>query len=350
MKKHPFTIMFLILSFLTIDSFSQEFGKATGRVLDKQTGAPLENANVYLVNTTLGSATNNAGRYTIENVPPGKYFIIVTNVGYGREQSTIQIQGNKITQLNFEMKKQAVQLSEVIVINDDDWEENLETFEEKLFGKTMFAESCEIVNPQNIKFATDNDDNFVAESDSLIEIHNNALGYKIDLLINRFVWNTSTDIGSFSFYPKFEEMQTEDADQKLMWKNNRQKAYVGSLRHFLRTIVKDSLLESEYVLFQGTVADFKFNDQLPVKLKEMPVERSEDYIRLCLPEPYLVRNNYLKMDRFDLIRNQNCVIVPQDCLIFNYDGILLNPEKIQLSGYWANQRIADALPYDYKVE
>lgn len=353
MKKNPIIFLFLLLTFLTFESYSQnlDYGKSTGRVLDKRTGAPLENANVYLVNTTLGSSTNKAGRYNIENVPPGKYIIIVSVVGYARDQSTLEIQKNRNTKIDFELKKRPVVLDEVTVNADDDWEDNLETFKEKLLGDTQFTDSCYIANPNVIYFTKDEDDNFVAKSDGFVVILNNALGYKIDLLINRFVWNTATDIGSYSLYPRFEEMQSDDNEKLQLWKENRAKAYTGSFRHFLRIVAKDSLPNSNFALFQGSVAEFTFNKKTPVDLREMEVEYEENYVRFCLPDPYLIRNNYLHhLNQYDLMLNQNCVIVAYDCLLFNYDGIIFNPEKIQLSGYWANQRIADALPYNYIIE
>jgi hypothetical protein len=50
-------------------------GSISGSLSDKYTKTPLIGANILLVNTLLGAATNEAGEFFIENVPVGSYTI-----------------------------------------------------------------------------------------------------------------------------------------------------------------------------------------------------------------------------------------------------------------------------------
>ena len=57
-------------------------GKIAGRVIDNQTGEGLPGANVFVRGTNFGAATDVEGYYTILNVPPGKFVVEVSMVGY----------------------------------------------------------------------------------------------------------------------------------------------------------------------------------------------------------------------------------------------------------------------------
>lgn len=48
-------------------------GKISGKVIDAATKEPLIGANIVVVNTNWGAATNIEGEYFILNIPPGNY-------------------------------------------------------------------------------------------------------------------------------------------------------------------------------------------------------------------------------------------------------------------------------------
>tara|TARA_Y100001970_G_scaffold293435_1_gene440178 strand:+ start:43 stop:3195 length:3153 start_codon:yes stop_codon:yes gene_type:complete len=63
-------------------------GKVSGRVIDVGSGEPLIGANVMLLETTFGSATDTEGYYHILNVPPGFYDLKVNMIGYAQKTVT----------------------------------------------------------------------------------------------------------------------------------------------------------------------------------------------------------------------------------------------------------------------
>ena len=63
-------------------------GKVSGRVIDTSSGEPLIGANVMLLETTFGSATDTEGYYHILNVPPGFYDLKVNMIGYAQKTVT----------------------------------------------------------------------------------------------------------------------------------------------------------------------------------------------------------------------------------------------------------------------
>ena len=90
-------------------------GKISGIVLDEK-DQPLVGCNVIIKNTMLGAATNLDGEYFILNVPPGKYQISASMIGYG----TMTIEGLQIivdltAKANFALKPETISGQEVIV-------------------------------------------------------------------------------------------------------------------------------------------------------------------------------------------------------------------------------------------
>ena len=91
-------------------------GKLKGKIIDKSTGEPLIGANIILQNTTLGASTDIDGYYFIINVPPGKYNLIISYVGY--QQTTIkdiQIFSDRTTSQNAALVPETFETDEIVV-------------------------------------------------------------------------------------------------------------------------------------------------------------------------------------------------------------------------------------------
>ena len=78
----------IVLTFFQITLFGGVTGKVSGKISDQSTGEPLIGANVMLVGSSLGSATDVNGMYHILNVPPGYYDLKVNMIGYGDKTVT----------------------------------------------------------------------------------------------------------------------------------------------------------------------------------------------------------------------------------------------------------------------
>ena len=53
-----------------------------GKVVDAKTGKALAGANVRLIGTSIGIATNNKGEFILEKVPEGTYTLRASYSGY----------------------------------------------------------------------------------------------------------------------------------------------------------------------------------------------------------------------------------------------------------------------------
>lgn len=85
-----------------------------GFVRDQLTGERIPYANVVLVGTPSGTAANDAGFFLID-VPPGRYSLRVSAVGYSPKDSAISIGALQTFELNIALAPVAIQTEEVVV-------------------------------------------------------------------------------------------------------------------------------------------------------------------------------------------------------------------------------------------
>lgn len=90
-------------------------GKISGRVLDRQK-QPLPGANVVLTGTSLGAATDLEGYYNIINIPPGKYRVQFSMIGYQNLiVQEVLVTSNNTTRLDAELGEETITAEEVVV-------------------------------------------------------------------------------------------------------------------------------------------------------------------------------------------------------------------------------------------
>lgn len=130
MKKYLvqfFSVIFLLLEFgfeiITIDEMnvyalnqSQKFG-IKGSVLDVVTGNALINANISVEGTNIGTTSNAAGEFLLDNLSAGKYKLKVTVMGYAPAVNTI-IVNDSTTNLVFKLYPTVIKLNSVTVIGE----------------------------------------------------------------------------------------------------------------------------------------------------------------------------------------------------------------------------------------
>lgn len=108
-----FTITLIYISSLQAGIF----GTLAGQVIDKQSGQPLVGVNIVLENAKLGAASDEDGFFLISNVPPGKYNISATMIGYKTEiKNDVTILVDLRTTIIYELEPTTLELDEQIVV------------------------------------------------------------------------------------------------------------------------------------------------------------------------------------------------------------------------------------------
>lgn len=110
-------LLFTLSLFAVSQAFAGTTGKVSGVVKDAQTGEVLPGANVVVIGTRLGATTDVDGAYFILNVPPGILAVQASMVGYAKvTQTDVRVKIDQTAKLNFELREEALQGDEILVV------------------------------------------------------------------------------------------------------------------------------------------------------------------------------------------------------------------------------------------
>ncbi|HEY6626803.1 MAG TPA: carboxypeptidase-like regulatory domain-containing protein, partial [Ignavibacteriaceae bacterium] len=119
MKKISTNLLALLVFLLSSTSiFAQTgVGKMSGKVLDADTKEPLIGANIILLNTNLGAATDIDGNYFILNITPGTYEVKISYVGYAPKTiQEVRVVANITYELDVELSTDFT-LPDIVVVD-----------------------------------------------------------------------------------------------------------------------------------------------------------------------------------------------------------------------------------------
>ena len=119
-KMKASVLFFLILISFSSASQAGTTGKLAGYVKDKDSGEPLFGANVVIEGTYLGAATDVDGYFYINNIPPGKYNVIISSIGYQKvTYQAVSIRIDLTTELEIELSSTAISLGQEVVVTSE---------------------------------------------------------------------------------------------------------------------------------------------------------------------------------------------------------------------------------------
>lgn len=132
---------------------SQNCGEIRGLVKDAKTGEEIAFATVVLDGTSIGMTTDIEGSYSIKNLKPGTYNIVVKYIGYETiKVSQITVRANGISYANIELRPNEVELTEVTVAKTNRYRDKKVYVEDdmnELYAPEMVEESY--MAPQSIQ-------------------------------------------------------------------------------------------------------------------------------------------------------------------------------------------------------
>jgi len=362
MKK---SILFLLAAFSTLAAFSQSGYSISGKIIDQETKQPLQGASVFAENTTLGTATNENGYFSL-SLPGGGYSIVVTFTGYQTETKRVTAGDAGNNDIVIEIKKKEKALEEFVVKSSSEVADGLakygDFFLENFIGKTANSKQCYIKNKEALKFF------YYKRSKRLkilatepLQIVNDALGYSIKYQLDSFVHEYNSQISIYTGNPLFQEMQPADAAQLEKWRAARKTAYNGSIVHFMRSLYQKKLKEEGFEIqfivknndkesaiplkdFYGAV-NYTMDDSSNVA-EILPRQKDVAVIYKNEPSPEL----YLAENPEASAKFQLSVLsfLPNEPLDIEQNGFYFEQNDIIITGYWGWEKVGDMVPYDYE--
>ena len=336
----------------------------TGTIIDAVTKNPMQGASVFAENTTTGTASASNGNFSLR-LPNGGYDLVITFTGYETTTKRITTADAENKELVIEVNQKAKEMEDVVIKSSsevaDGWVKYGEFFLDNFIGKTNNSKQCTITNQEVLKFYYYKRKNRLKVlATAPVEIENLALGYKIKYTLDSFVHEYNTEASVYTGSSLFEELPATDTAQITTWEINRQRAYNGSILHFMRSVYNKSLKENGFeIQFVAKNKDvdtaikvsnyygaLNYNKDDSTQLVDIMPNQPNIAIIYTDEEPdpeYLAQNDEKPKD-FQL---SVISIVPNESLDIEQNGYYFDQNDITITGYWIWDKVADLLPYDY---
>ena len=293
MKKYIVLLLFFLYKITDCIAIQSTQGThIKGIVTNASTQKSLHFANVFLSGTSLGAATDDEGRFVIYNIPPGTYTIVVSMMGYETRTQIIELYDLKHVEMNFRLKPIVLKGERVSVTGEipKEWKKNLKVFERAFFGLSEFAGACKFKNPEVLDFEYDRKQGlFKASAERPLIFINHALGYEVNIRISEFTarlfngdiysieqlggtynaqhWQKGSSKCTGTAF--FVELTPGNDKQVKKWIENRQRAYRGSKRHFLKSLYANRIKNEGFRIYGSMRIYSDSNDDYKVGMDEL---------------------------------------------------------------------------------
>jgi len=361
-------LFFAILSLTSTRVFAQARYNVAGIVTNEK-GEPLKSATVFIGGSERVTATDEDGRFNFTSILSGTYQLSVQLLGYAPLTRNVIVKNSPV-KVDMQLQQKTIKLEQVNIGKKNASEKNLKVFKEKFLGQSANAKQCVILNPEIINFSTKKGQLF-ADADDFLIIENKRLGYRLHYLLNGFSY-THTD-GTVSYHGEcsFEGLDGTD-EQKKQWAKNRLESYQGSFMHFLRSVYGNNTLENGfitkpvdgYATLKYDTTTIRLPDRViigdrPVMFDSLITAIDSNFMSFKFRQQLYVIYNPRLAARFNANKSdlRQSITVDQkgsvlrlatDQSIIDKKGSYTDYRDFFIHGYWANARVGDQLPVEYK--
>ena len=362
-------------------------------VIDVEKNKLVQNASVFLNTTSIGTATNEQGNFTL-TIPSGRYELIVSSIGY--ETYTQSLNSNNLTDFITIKLKVKSELMETVVVQPfekDGWAKWGQFFLDNFIGTSAIAKNCKIKNTKSIRFLKSKIE-LTAMADEPLIIENKDLGYTIHYQLENFSYSFESRYILYTGYPFFQPM-TGNFDRQKKWERKRSEVYFGSMMHFMRSLYINKIIEEGFEVrplkkilnvpyqtntdtpgnYPSTINSHLTEEERINKYFDQILhpDRYKDFIGTTIPGDsiaYAVNQTTAGLDFTDFLlviykkkaapteyqlRTKNGGAMMSQIILLNgkpievqANGNYYNPVDLMSTGYWAwSEKIAMMLPFDY---
>jgi len=359
------TLISCLLLILSLTTLKAQNADLKGKIIDNITKEPISFCNVYLSGTSFGSLTNDNGDFIIQDLPPGEYTMIISHIGYENVIKTVRFFNGSTDLGNQGLTEVTYDISdEVLVESSEDrkWKSRFRKFSRFMMGYNFNAINIDFINAYVADFSREDLPSLRPSRQFTLEIENRYLGYRTNYLVTDFLIG-----GRLQYvvgYPSFDELEAKSKKEERKWSNNRLSAYEGSLSHFFKSLLENTLEENDFIVNIT-------NLDPSVNLSHFDrVQSTANYSRALDP---LKQNAQFKIENTDKanIKRITCkhiievyhlgvtddygeslqsYIKPmQDSFLVYTNGVLVNARSVNLFGHYAQKGLYDLLPFNYEL-
>lgn len=343
----------IFLFFVIHHSFTQNI---QGEVKDEN-GQAISGASVYFDGSTLGTITDEKGKFKLQK-PEAQYAkLVVSFLGF----ETMMISKPKSTVFyKIILQPSNQELDEVIVQAPPFTRKAMmKVFRREFLGETRAGKRSEILNEDVIFFKFDLETNtLLAYSREPIQISNPHLAYNITFDLVEFTadFNMKTLSKNYmkrSFFAGTSYFEDVSEGKKRMEKR-RKKAYKGSSLHFFRALTKQKLKAEEFSIFHK---GFLIKPQ-----DVFDVEKRDDVFEVQILENDLAKFQIFGLNNKSKFRKQISVLYQQkrsqqteivfttNSFFVDHQGNYNEIHSISFIGEMSKAKMGQMLPLNYRLE
>ncbi len=334
----------------------------SGRVTDASTNRPMPFATVYINETTRGTTANGDGEYQLTGIRAGNVEIVASSVGYTTLQQVIRVASGQNRRVSFALAPDPNALATVTITGKRSAAYNrlLRTFKRELLGDTPFADKCEISN-ENTLVLTEKEGRLEAQAREPLVIENKSLGYRLHYNLLHF--DSFRRVAHYAGTSRFEILTPENTEQATRWERNRKKAYQGSMRHLIASLIARTYEREGFLVYTSKIdiADnasplFQFGGNQPtdsvqpdsvLKAAQLPSERR--FFSAKPLEIFYTWNRSVSSPYKDMPYAYSIVYMPKGkAAIVTTDGWISQPNGLEVRGVMSEDRLATLLPIDWQ--
>lgn len=316
----------------------------SGIVYDSKTKEPILGASVYFDGSSLGTITDLDGKFIITAPIKTHASLIISHLGYVLKRITnpLEIEG----ELRIAMVEEFQKIPEVVLTSDPfSRKQKLRVFRKEFLGDTRASDFCKILNEDSIElFFNTYDNTLSAYSKGPIVIENKYLGYLIKFDLDEFQIHfkrksldriDNIKYTLFSGFTLFIDIS--NYDNKIA--KRREKAYLGSPMHFMRTCWSNNWKGQNFTLKR------ELRTVSPDQILHIIDGDSMEFRRIVFQsEKFVV---YFK----NRGNHRSTVNLTEENFTFSIDkyGNYEPYKNLIFGGYMADFRIGDLLPIDFAL-
>ncbi|GAB2554355.1 hypothetical protein GCM10027085_51950 [Spirosoma aerophilum] len=335
----------------------------TGQAIDARTGKPLPFASIYLNNSTRGTTADENGLYRLTNLPLGTHQLVGSVLGYATTHQTLKLGEARPYQLDLKLEPSGKDLSAITVTarRSGPWQRQFRTFSRELLGNRPPARFTTITNPGVLQFTEQNGHLQAVASEPLL-IDNLALGYRLHYTLLYFDFYRGRM--NFAGDCRFEALTPASARQGASWQANRLKAYRGSLRHLLASLLMGTQGQEGFTVYRSPlVTDGGGNQALPlIRLAEREPIGAQQALALFRPGELPFERRLVSAQPLEVYYNRiyarnspyqdspyaySMLLLPQQGFEMTTDGWITQGQGLDARGYLGQDRLATLLPADW---
>lgn len=387
------------------------WAQVKGTVVSETTRQPVPFASVFINNSTIGTTTDENGRFSLSRLTAGKHELVVSVLGFEKLATVITVPMEQ--PLNIRLREKSTALDQVTVkaFDKDGWETWGSLFIESFIGTTANAGRTDLKNPKDLRFRHNKQDNTLEVfAVAPLKIQNKSLGYDMEYHLELFRIDFNSHTNLYAGYPFFKE------NKKISKRNikNREETYDASLLKFMRSLYYNTVqadgysirkmvelpnlekqrikaLRDKYTIKEQDASGRLISVSGPAYPQEIYTADSLSYFRKILGQPdskfslykdtiptrqlvltdvagtkklyfrdflYVVNTLHKEDSRYISYKNEKRVPAPQTSFLRMLDDISIEiepngnyfpPLNLFSGDYWGwSNKIADLLPLDYK--